>query len=91
MVGIRPVGIRTLRSFSKNLQFVALYHIFTKSFYFKIKHRSSDERVEADSEGEKHPDPKCQSRFLGGFCEDGEANSQNDIILLIPNSFKTRW
>ena len=66
MVGIRPVGIRTLRSFSKNLQFVALYHIFTKSFYFKIKHRSSDERVEADSEG-KTSRPKMSIKVSWWF------------------------
>lgn len=35
---------------------------------------SSDEWVEADSGGEKHPDPKCQLKFLGGFCEDGKVN-----------------
>ena len=67
MVGIRPVGIRTLRSFSKNLQFVALYHIFTKSFYFKIKHRSSDERVEADSEGENIQTQNVNQGFLVVF------------------------
>lgn len=34
---------------------------------FKVWWKNMDVRREADSGGEKHPDPKCQLRFLGGF------------------------
>lgn len=73
-------------------KFVAFNHIFHKccifqAFFALLRYggkiwtweESSDEQSEADSEGEKHPDPKCQLRFLGGFREDGEANSEIQV------------